>query len=74
MEGQGLTSAKISLRSMRFTWVQIASILGVSYMTVYRRRQEYEMFDDSTGTVTDNELRQIIQQMNTCPWSDISMG
>ena len=31
------------LRSMSFTWVQISAILGVSHMTIYRRRQEYGM-------------------------------
>ena len=51
------------LRSMSFNWVQIAAILGVSYMTVYRRRQEYEMIDDPTRNVTDEELHQILQQM-----------
>ena len=51
------------LHSMSFTWVQIAAILGVSYMTVYRRRQEYGMVDDPTGNVTDSELCQILHQM-----------
>ena len=35
------------LRSMSFSWVQISEILGVSYMTVYRRRQEWGMLENS---------------------------
>ena len=30
----------VYLASLSFNWVQIASILGVSRMTMYRRRQE----------------------------------
>ena len=46
------------LRSMSFTWVQIAEILGVSYMTVYRRRQELGISDTVGRTITDTELHQ----------------
>ena len=51
------------LHSMSFTWVQISEILGVSHMTIYRRRQEYGMMENPSGNITDSELREILQQM-----------
>ena len=51
------------LRSMSFTWVQIAEILGVSYMTVYRRRQELGISDTVGRTITDAELHQQVHQI-----------
>ena len=53
------------LRSMSFTWVQIAGILGVSYMTVYRRRQELGISDAVGETITDDELHQKVHQIRT---------
>ena len=50
------------LRSMSYTWVQISEILGVSHMTIYRRRQEYGMVENPGGNITDNELREVLQQ------------
>ena len=40
------------LRSMRFSWTQISELLGVSRMTVYRRRRDLGLldFDDATRT------------------------
>lgn len=51
----------LHLSSLNFTWSEIASLLGVSRMTIYisficRRRAEFEMLDDSTSTITDAEL------------------
>ena len=34
------------LRSLSFTWDTIASMLGVSRMTIYRRRQEYGLLNE----------------------------
>ena len=51
------------LRSMSFTWVQIAGILGVSYMTIYRRRQELGISDTVGRTITDDELHQQVRQI-----------
>ena len=51
------------LRSMSFTWVQISEILGVSYMTVYRRRREYGMMENPDGNITDSELHEILRLM-----------
>ena len=40
------------LRSLGFSWTQIAEILGVSYTTVYRRRREYGMEQEPVGHLT----------------------
>ena len=46
------------LRSLAFTWSEIASIIGVSRMTLYRRRLEYGMLDDPSELLTDDQLQQ----------------
>jgi hypothetical protein len=51
------------LRSMSFSWVQIANLLGVSYTTIYRRRQEYGMTGSDGGHITDGELREVLHQL-----------
>ena len=51
------------LRSMSFTWVQISEILGVSHLTIYRRRQEYGMMENPSDNITDSELCEVLQQM-----------
>jgi hypothetical protein len=50
------------LRSLSFTWIQIAKILGVSVMTIYRRRQEFGLEEPST-TLRDGELHQVLLQL-----------
>ena len=52
------------LSSMSFTWTQIASMLGVSRMTIYRRRVEFGMNHDGiSSNITDKELAVILRQM-----------
>ena len=54
------------LHSLYFTWTDIANILGVSRMTIYRRRAEYGLiFDSSTSVsdVSDVDLAQILQDL-----------
>lgn len=51
------------LRSMSFSWVQISEMLGVSYMTVYRRRREYGMSGTPNATLTDAELLLLVRRM-----------
>ena len=49
------------LASLSFTWSEVARILGVSRMTIYRRRVEFGMMDNETGrSLTDQELRSYI--------------
>ena len=51
------------LSSMSFSWTQIASILGVSRMTIYRRRLEYGLNSSASGSLSDNELRVIFDEI-----------
>lgn len=51
------------LSSMSFTWTQIASMLGVSRMTVYRRRIEYGIPSRSGHALSDDDLGIVVQQI-----------
>ena len=51
------------LASMSFTWTQIARMLGVSHMTIYRRRVEFQMVQSVNGTLSDNELKLLLTSM-----------
>ena len=53
------------LASLSFTWTEIASLLNVSRMTIYRRHQEYGLLNTLTTNVTDDELQAIIHQMHS---------
>ena len=45
------------LASLSFNWSQIAALLGVSRMTIYRRRADFAMLGDtSEQRVTDDEV------------------
>lgn len=49
------------LRSMSFSWVHIAKLLGVSYMTVYRRRQEYGLPSSEGAMISDDHLSELLR-------------
>ena len=49
------------LRSLSFTWTDIAALLGVSRMTIFRRRVEFLMVNETL--VEDRELRTIISSI-----------
>ena len=51
----------VYLSSMSFTWTEIASLLGVSRMTVYRRRCDFNMLGSRRSTLTDAQLRALIR-------------
>ena len=52
------------LRSLGFTWTDVSVLLGVSRMTLYRYRREYEMLhDDDTRLISDSDLREILRIM-----------
>ena len=53
------------LRSMNFSWTQISDLLGVSRMTLYRRRRDLGLleFDEPRRNVSDNELHRLLQAM-----------
>ena len=69
------------LRSMSFSWVQISKLLGVSYMTVYRRCQEYGISEvDNRRDISDEDLQEFVSQQlptmgQTMIWGKLrSMG
>ena len=50
----------ISLRSLNFKWSKIASLLGVSRATLYRRLNEYGIAADDCTQLSDAQLDDII--------------
>ena len=48
---------------MSFSWVQIAKLLGVSYMTLYRRRQDFGVSSNVGASISDQELRSVLDQL-----------
>ena len=55
----------VYLKSVNFTWTSIASLLGVSRMTVYRRRAECGMLSDPANRLSDNELVAVLRELKT---------
>ena len=51
------------LHSLHFSWTEIARILGVSRMTVHRRRAEYGMLSNPSQSVSDSQLTQMVQEV-----------
>ena len=51
------------LRSLSFSWTEIASLLGVSRMTIFRRRVEFQMLNEAARYVEDQELRTVISSV-----------
>ena len=51
------------LASMSFTWTGIAKMLGVSRMTIYRRRVEYSLVEDPRVVPTDAQLCMAIKDI-----------
>ena len=52
------------LRSLSFSWTEIVFLLGVSRMTVYRRRREYGMpAATQDQQIGDDNLREIVLQL-----------
>lgn len=48
------------LRSLSFSWTAIADMLKVTRMTIYRRRIEYGMLDESHSSISDQELAETV--------------
>lgn len=51
------------LRTLSFSWTSIASLLGVSRMTIYRRRRVYGLLMEPNTIPDDAELSQIIRRI-----------
>lgn len=51
------------LRSLSFSWADIASFVCVSRMTIYRRRVECGLLDDQRDTLSDADLDALIIEL-----------
>ena len=51
------------LLSLGFSWTNIASLLGVSRMTLYRRRAEFNLLTDPVRTLNDEELKDLLRDI-----------
>ena len=51
------------LRSLSFSWTEISHLIGVSRMTIYRRRVEYGMMDETSRTLSDEALSEILREL-----------
>ena len=52
------------LSLLSFNWTQIATLVGVSRMTIYRRRTEFGMLQDVSGRLTNDEVRRHVTQFS----------
>lgn len=56
------------LCSLSFSWTDMALLLGVSRMTLYRRREEFGMLDEPSRVLNDSELKTKVSEIkNTLP-------
>ena len=53
------------LRSLSFSWTDISRLLGVSRMTIHRRRDEYGLLSEPAQAITDAQLGQIVRDLRT---------
>ena len=51
------------LSSMSFSWSNVSVMLGVSRMTIYRRRVEYELLQDPRSIPSEAQLRTILREI-----------
>ena len=51
------------LRSLSFPWCEIASLLGISRMTLYRHRRSFGLVDEPRQTLSDDQLRHAISRL-----------
>ena len=51
------------LRSQMFSWSSIASLIGVSRMTMYRRRQEYGMVVEPSRSLNNEQLQTVLREL-----------
>ena len=61
----GYASELEYLRSLNFSWTHIAELLGVSRVTIHRRRRELDMVDNNgiERSISDTELQSLLQQI-----------
>lgn len=51
------------LRSLCFSWTDISSLLGISRMTLYRRRQEFGLGRDTGATLDAESLKRVLREV-----------
>lgn len=51
------------LRSLCFSWTDISSLLGISRMTLYRRRQEFGLGSDTGATLDAESLKRVLKEV-----------
>ena len=51
------------LSSLSFSWTDISHMLGISRMTVYRRRIEYGLSRDTSNNLSDEQLHTILREI-----------
>ena len=53
------------LHSLSFSWSDISDMLGVSRMTIYRYRRDFNMVSETRQTLSDHQLRVIITELRS---------
>lgn len=51
------------LRSLFFSWSEIAALIGISRSTLYRRRVELDLINDPTSHLSDTELASFVAEL-----------
>ena len=51
------------LHALSFSWTEISSLLGVSRMTIYRRRLEYDITTDPQSFISNQRLQEVVEQL-----------
>ena len=55
----------IYLHSLSFSWTHISAMLGVSRMTIYRRRVEYSLMNSLNLTLSDQQLQVVVREIHS---------
>ena len=51
----------LELRQLNFLWSKIASILGVSRQTLYRRLEEFDISTDKFSEMSQTDLDEVVR-------------
>ncbi len=53
----------VYLKSLNFTWSSIALLLGVTRMTIYRRRVDCGMLNNPLNRLSDDDLEALLKDL-----------
>ena len=53
----------LELRQLNFSWTKIASVLGVSRQTLYRRLEEFDISTDKFSDMSQTELDEVVRNI-----------